>query len=420
MNLSVAIGHRQEDFVLPEKNLLDVLEQNDVSVDLTGEACVRESLKNPIGSKALRDIVKPGEKIVLITSDITRPLPSYLVIPAILDELNAAGCKDGDITIVFALGCHRFHTEAEMRKLVGDAVFNRVRCIDGDLNNVVKLGFTKGGTPVDVVREVAEADRRIGIGNIEYHYFAGYSGGAKAIMPGVSTREAIQANHSRMVEEGAFAGNIDSNPVRLDIEEAVGKFCPLDFIVNVVLDEHKKIIYCVSGDYIQAHRVGCTFLDSLYRKEVCYRADIVIVSQGGAPKDLNMYQTQKALDNAKHAVKKNGTIILVGSCAEGMGEEVFEEWMLAAVKPEDLTNRIKQEFILGGHKAAAIAMVLDLAEVYLVSDMPDAFVESIFMKPFPSVQAALDAAFIKQGAEAQVLVMPYGGSTLPYCPTPAE
>lgn len=418
MKLAVAIGQRQEDFVLPDENLSAVLEQNEVVTELSGEACVRASLKNPIGSKPLSEIVKPGEKVVLITSDITRPLPSYLVIPAILDELSAIGCKDEDITLVFALGSHRMHTEAEKRKLVGDAVFERVQCIDGDLNDVVHLGVTRGGTPVDVVRIVAEADKRIGIGNIEYHYFVGYSGGAKAIMPGVSTRAAIQANHSRMVEAGAAAGNIDSNPVRQDIEEAVGQFCPLDFIVNVVLDEHKKIIYCVSGDYIAAHRVGCSFLDSLYRKEIEARADIVIVSQGGAPKDLNLYQTQKALDNAKHAVKRGGTIILVGSCAEGMGEHVFEEWMLAAAKPKDLTDRIKREFKLGGHKAAAIAMVLELAEIYLVSDMEDDFVRSIFMQPFPSVQAALDQAFEKQGADAKVIVMPYGGSTLPFCPEP--
>ncbi len=414
MNLSVAIGQRQEHFTLPEENLIAVLEQNELSTALSGADCVRDSLQKPVASERLKDIVKVGEKVVLITSDITRPLPSYLVLPAILDELAEAGCKDEDITVVFALGSHRLHTETEMRKLVGDAIYERVNCVDGDMSDVVHLGTTKGGTPVDVVRIVAEADRRIGIGNVEYHYFAGYSGGAKAIMPGVSTRAAIQANHSRMVEDGAFAGNLDSNPVRLDIEEAVGQFCPLDFIVNVVLDEHKKIIYCASGDFIAAHRDACRFLDKLYRKEIAELADIVIVSQGGAPKDLNLYQTQKALDNAKHAVKDGGTIILVGSCAEGMGEHVFEEWMTSAEKAADLTKRIKEEFKLGGHKAAAIAMVLEKAEILLVSDMADDFVESIFMQPYASVQKALDEAFAKQGSDARVIVMPYGGSTLPH------
>ena len=143
------------------------------------------------------------------------------------------------------------------------------------------------------------------------------------------------------------------------------------------------------------------------------RADIVVVSQGGAPKDLNLYQTQKALDNAKHAIKKGGTIILVGSCREGLGEKVFEEWMTTAPTAHSLIERIGREFRLGGHKAAAIAMVLANAEIYLVSEMDADFVRSLFLKPYGDLQAAFDDAFAKQGPDATVLVMPYGGSTLP-------
>ena len=164
---------------------------------------------------------------------------------------------------------------------------------------------------------------------------------------------------------------------------------------------------------LKAHREGCRFLDTLYGKRIKQKADIVVVSQGGAPKDLNLYQTQKALDNAKHAVKDGGIIILVGSCKEGLGEKVFEEWMTSAEKPQDLVLRIKQEFKLGGHKAAAIALVLEYADIYLVSDMEDDFVKKLFFTPFKTVQAAFDAAFEKKGADASVLVMPYGGSTLP-------
>ena len=284
---------------------------------------------------------------------------------------------------------------------------------DGDVSDVVHLGTTSRGTPVDIVRVVAEADRRICLGNIEYHYFAGYSGGAKAIMPGVSTRDAIQSNHKRMVQEEACAGRIAGNPVREDIEEAAA-LCGVDFILNVVLDEHKKIVKAVAGDVTAAHREGCKFLDSLYRKEIPQREDIVIVSQGGAPKDLNLYQTQKALDNAKHAVKKGGVVILVGSCKEGLGERVFEEWMTTSPSPESMIERIGRDFQLGGHKAAAIAMVLQNADIYLVSDLEPDFVSSIFLKPYASVQEALDAAFQKLGPDAGVLVMPYGGSTLPH------
>lgn len=188
----------------------------------------------------------------------------------------------------------------------------------------------------------------------------------------------------------------------------------VDFIVNVVLDAHKEILCAVAGDVTAAHRAGCAFLDTLYRKELPRRADIVLVSQGGAPKDLNLYQTQKALDNAKHAVKPGGVIVLIGSCKEGLGEKTFEEWMTAAPDPHSLVERIGREFRLGGHKAAAIAMVLEQAEIYLVSDLPDELVRSLFLTPFPTVQAAYDAAAAKCGPSATVLAMPYGGSTLPW------
>ena len=412
MKLRFGFGTGFQEVEVPDKNLIGELHANDVPVKLTGEAEVRRALIAPIGSPRLKDIVHAGEKIAIITSDITRPMPTAKVMPALLDELYAGGVKKEDVTLVFALGSHRRHTEAEQRKLAGERAWNEIRCVDSDPNDCVSYGMTSRGTPVDITRVVAEADRRICLGNIEYHYFAGYSGGAKAIMPGVSTRAAIQANHSRMVLPEAKAGALETNPLRMDIEEA-GAMVGIDFILNVVLSEHKEILKAVAGDPVKAHREGCRFLDTLYRKELSEPADIVLVSQGGAPKDLNLYQTQKALDNAKHAVKDGGVIILIGSCKEGLGEKTFEQWMTEADSAHSLIERIGREFKLGGHKAAAIAMVLERAEVDLVSELDDDFVRSIFLVPYHSAQEALDRAFLKLGPDASVLAMPYGGSTLP-------
>lgn len=412
MELQIGFGTTPQTVKINDANLLEILEPNHVEVGETGESAVKTALKNPIGTPQLQELVHAGEKVVIITSDVTRPVPSYKIIPAILDELWAVGVRPEDVTVVFALGSHRRQSEDEMKKLVGTAVYDKVRCIDGDPGDFVHMGQTKLGTPVDITRIVAEADVRIGVSNIEYHYFAGYSGGAKAIMPGVSTRAAIQSNHSRMVLPEAAAGRLADNPVRLDIEEAL-TYCPLHFILNVVLDEHKEIICAVAGDAIAAHRAGCQFLDGLYLKKIKQRADIVIASQGGAPKDLNLYQTQKALDNAKNAVRPGGIIILVGSCKEGLGEGVFEEWMTKSESPQAMIERIQKDFQLGGHKAAAIALVLEKSDIYLVSEMAPEFVQGIFLKPFADVQTALDAAFEKLGQEATVLVMPYAGSTLP-------
>lgn len=412
MKLRFGFGTGFQEVEVPEQNLIGELHANDVPVELTGEAEVERALKAPIGSPRLKDLVHPGETVAVVTSDVTRPMPTYKVMPALLDELYAGGVRPEDITLVFALGSHRKQTDEEKRRLAGERAWNEIRCVDSDPDDCVSFGTTSRGTPVDITRVVAEADRRICLSNIEYHYFAGYSGGAKAIMPGVSTRAAIQANHSRMVLPEAKAGALETNPLRMDIEEA-GAMVGIDFIVNVVLSEHKEILKAVAGDPVKAHREGCRFLDRLYRKELKEPADIVLVSQGGAPKDLNLYQTQKALDNAKHAVKDGGIIILIGSCKEGLGEKTFEEWMTTAPDAHSLIERIGREFKLGGHKAAAIAMVLERAEVDLVSELDDVFVRSIFLEPYRTAQDALDHAFQKLGADAKVLAMPYGGSTLP-------
>ncbi len=415
MKLEFGYGSGVQTAELPEENVIGILQSNPMEHQRRGEDAVRWAMEHPIGAKPLHRLAKPGQKVAIVTSDISRPLPTYKVLPAVLDELYKAGVAPEDITLVFALGSHRVHTEEEQLRLAGPRC-KEIRCKDSDIHDCVHLGTTKRGTPVDIDRTVAEADFRICLGNIEFHYFAGYSGGAKAIMPGVSTPDAIQANHRLMVSPDACAGRLEGNPIREDIEGA-GTICGIDFIVNVVLDEHKEIVYAVAGDVTEAHRDGCAYLDKMYRKEIPARADIVIVSQGGAPKDANLYQTQKALDNAKHAVKPGGTIILVGACPEGLGSKRFEEWLVQSPTAHSMVERIGKDFQLGGHKAAAIGMVLENAAIDLISEMDDDFVRSIFLNPRHSVQEALDAAFQKYGQDATVLAMPYGGATLPFSKT---
>ena len=412
MKLEFGYGKGVQTVEVADKNLLAVLTSNPMTHERGGEEAVRHALENPIGCEKLQKIVRPGQKVAIVTSDISRPLPTWQIMPSVLDELYSAGVAKEDITLVFALGSHRPHTEEEKRHLAGDRAYEEVRCMDSTPNDCVHMGVTSRGTDVDITRVVAEADVRICLGNIEFHYFAGYSGGAKAIMPGVSTPAAIQQNHRMMVSPDACAGKLVGNPIREDIEEA-GAICGIDFIVNVVLDEHKHIVYAVAGEVTQAHRVGCAYLDKMYRNAIPQRADIVLVSQGGAPKDANLYQTQKALDNAKHAVKKGGTIILMGACPEGFGSATFESWLRDAPTAHSLVERIGKEFKLGGHKAAAIGMVLEDARIDFVSEMDDELVRSIFLVPQPDAQTAFDAAMARYGEEATVIAMPFGGATLP-------
>ena len=414
IKVELGFGKQSKSLLVPAKNIGKIMHAEKIDVQLSEAGVVEQALKDPIKTLPIDGTFKKGDKVVVITSDLTRPMPSYKVLPQLLMELNRAGIEDNDITIIFGLGIHREQTVEEKRKLVGDDVFIRITCIDSDPDDAVSLGVTSSRTPVDIYRQVVEADKRICLGNIEYHYFAGYSGGYKAIMPGVSTFSAIQKNHSHMVEEGAWAGNLVNNPVRDDIEE-VADFIKIDFLFNVVLNEHKKIIGAFAGDPVAAHREGCRLLDRLYSCPIDTKADIVVVSAGGYPKDINLYQAQKALDNAKHAVKNGGIIILIAACTEGLGGESFEKWMIEFEKPSNMVEEIRKNFILGGHKAAAIGLILENADIYLVSDMVPSFVENIFMKPFSDLQQALDAALRRKGKDALIHIMPYGGSILPQC-----
>ena len=413
MEQSLNYGKQQLSFAIAEENVADILMPRSAPPGLLNEDEVQRSLAEPIGSGTLAELVKPGQKIVIITSDITRPLPSYKILPPLLAELEACAIAKEDITVIFALGSHRRHTELEQRTLVGDFVYDNYKCIDSDPNNCVNLGTTALGTPVDILKTVAEADFRIGVGNIDYHYFVGYSGGMKAIMPGVSTRAAIQSNHSRMTDPAATAGHIDGNPVRNDIDE-VAEICPLHFIVNVVLNSKKDIIASFAGHCKKAHRKGCEYLDSIYKFEIAQEAPLVITSAGGFPKDINMYQAQKALDNARQAVSQDGIIIWVACCQEGFGEDVFEKWMTSIPNAQGIIDKIEKQFELGGHKAAAIAITLQKADIYLVSDLDPDLVRSLHMEPFIDVKSALEKAYDVLGtADTKAIIMPYGGSTLP-------
>lgn len=410
--IELGYGAEKMGVSIKEKNFLAALmprKQEDIS---DYQELIEEALASPIGTAPLEEIAAPGQKVVIVISDVTRPCPSYKLLPSVLAKLNKAGVEDQDITIVSGLGSHRTQSQEEHRRLVGDDVYKRIKVEDSTASGFVTLGNTSRGTPLEVARTVVDADIRICLGNIDYHYFAGYSGGAKAIMPGVCTRATIEANHTMMLEEEARVGHIEGNPVRADFEEILN-FLSLDFILNVVLNEKKEIIGVVAGDAIKAHRQGCHILDKVYKQYITEKADIVIASPGGLPKDLNVYQSQKALDNAQWAVKDQGIIILVARCNEGYGEATFEQWLNQATCADDLLNRIQKEFKLGGHKAAAIAAVAKKADIYLVSSLPEDMVKKLYMRPFKDLETAYAAALAAKGSEAKVYAMPVGGTTLP-------
>lgn len=398
---------------IPEKNLMDIIYPQDLPGAENEVEEIRRALEDPYSSLRLKELAKGKNNIVILASDITRPSPTYKILPPIINELTLAGVTYDQITVIFGLGSHRKHTADEVKTLMGEEYYGKIKYLDHDVNECVNIGTTSKGTPVDIFKPVLDSDFVIATGNLEFHYMAGYSGGNKALMPGVCSRETIQSNHKMMTSPGAGTGIIEGNPLREDIEE-VGKMGKVAFIANVILNSKKEIVRAVAGDPIVAHRAGIETIDQMYKRAIPYEPDIIIASCGGFPKDINLYQSQKGLDNAQNAIKKGGRIILIAESIEGFGEHTFEEWMTTGSNYKEPIKWIQEEFILGGHKAAAICMAIDKAPTYLISKYNKQETEKIFFRHAESVQAALDEAILELGNDAKVLVMPYANSTLPF------
>ena len=409
--INLAYGRGEASLELPSENLLGVYLPKVVEAAQDEAQLIRAALAAPNGTRRLRDLAGRGKKVVIVTSDMTRPCPSARLFPFILEELAAAGVPDEDVTIVMALGLHRPMTEAEIAEALSPQISSRFRVLNHDVNDTVRLGVTREGTPVEIFRPVVEADLRVCLGNVEFHYFAGYSGGAKAIFPGCASRAGVTANHAMMVRPGSGTGRLVGNPVRADIEEAAGML-GVDFVLNVVVDGDHRVVGAAAGDMIAAQRKGCELVAERGVVKVLQQADIVVASAGGYPKDVNLYQAQKALDNAVYFGRKGGAVILLAECPEGFGNRTFQEWIRSASSLADVLDRVRREFALGGHKAAAIAAVAQRNNIYLVSGMADDDVRACMMTPFRGAQEAFDAALEEMGPQSRVAVLPQAGSVV--------
>jgi lactate racemase len=385
-------------------------------------AAVTEAIRHPIGSRPLREIVRPGQTVVFIVNDPTRVARSSVFMPILLDELNAVGVPDANMRIVFSLGVHRAMTEDEMVEEVGPAVAARVKMHNPDCFDEAQhtfFGTTSRGTKVGFNKLVTEVDHIICTGSIVHHFFAGFGGGRKAMLPGVAAYESIRHNHSMMFDPNAVIGRLDGNPVYLDQIEAV-ELCRPSFLLNVVLDEEKRFLRVFAGDYIAAHREACGFVDEVYGAEVQREADLVIASCGGYPKDINVYQLQKTMDNAWCAVREGGVVIIVGECCEGSGSARYEQMMRECGTPERVEAALRAQFEIGAHKAYAVTRLMKKAEFILVSGMDPALSRMLLFTPAGTVEQALALAYRKLGPTPAITLMPMGALTVPVNKKPAK
>jgi nickel-dependent lactate racemase len=401
---------------VPARNFLGSIEPREKPGVPDAKAEIEKALKEPVSSKRLVEIVKPESKVAIVVDDATRPAPSHLMVPPLLDELNSAGVKDENVTVIFGCGTHKAVTHEEAVRLLGENILKRVKVISHDCRapDLVYAGTTsKHGTKVYLNRIFAEADVKILTGDVDFHYYAGYGGGRKSVLPAVSGEETIKANHAMLLHQNAKTGVLDGNPVHEDMTEAA-KMAKVDFILNVVTNSKGEIVKAFAGDLEQAFYEGVKVADEMYRIPVDRRADIVVVSPGGYPADVNLFQAYKGVDSALEVVKRGGVIILAAECPEGHGNHVFYDWMVKYKDLKTVEREIKRNFVLGGHKAYYLLKALQKAQIILVSAMPDYYAANIFkLKTARTVNEALNEAFKIVGENAKVWTMPYGNYTLP-------
>ena len=364
---------------------------------------------------------RPGEKALIVTSDITRYTGSEVYLPLLVERLNRQGIPDEDIEILIALGVHRAQTPHEHEKILGE-LSGRIRAKDHECDNsadLVSIGRTTNGIDIRINRTAVEADRLILTGVIGFHYFAGFGGGRKSVLPGIASRQACMASHFAVLNHGhgsgknqrAVTGNLDNNPVHQAMNEACALADP-DFILNTVLSPDKRIVAAFAGHWREAHEAGCRYYRDHFSFPLREKADLVIVSCGGFPKDINLIQAHKSMEYAAQALKDGGVMILLAECRDGFGNSTFFNWFRHK-RLDQLEAALRERYEINGQTAYSTLQKAQRFIIILVSEFPGQQVEEMGMLPAGSLDDALQMSVKFLPSDWTALVMPEGGSVLP-------
>lgn len=402
---------------VPDEQIVDVLNSNiqHYVPEGTPDELVANAMANPIGSSTLEEMAKGKKKITIIASDHTRPVPSKVIIPPMLAAIRK-GNPDAEITILIATGCHRETKLDEFIDKFGSEIVEKEHIVihDCDTEDVVDLGKLPSGGALVVNSVAVNADLLVAEGFIEPHFFAGFSGGRKSVLPGVAGRKVVLANHNGAFIDDVHArtGNLEGNPIHRDMIYAAKK-AGLKYIVNVVLNERHDAIYAVAGDVEQAHLEGCKFLASQCQVQPAEEADIVITTNGGFPLDQNVYQAVKGMTAAENAVKKNGVIIMLSKCNDGHGGEhfykTFEEEKNLEKMMQTFISTPPDETVIDQWQSQIFARVLMKARVIFVADVDETMIENFQMIPAKNVEEALaKAKEILKTEKPKITIIPDG------------
>lgn len=424
-NFSLKYGQKKVSFDIPKQALLyELTGWNRPACEDLPEA-YRYALDHPIDAPPLSEILKPDDTVVIIVSDITRAWQrNDLTLPILLDYMNQAGLADSQISIIIGVGAHRQNSAEEFTELCSKEICQRVRIVNHDAYdtaNMVDLGTTSRGTQVAVNRMVAEADRVILTGGVIYHYMAGFGGGRKSIVPGVSSLKTIQQNHLLCLTERVGGGTNPStasgitsgNPMHEDMME-IAAFVKPDFLVNVVPNIEGEITEIFTGNWVSAWQQACQMAERIFGIPIEAQADIVIASAGGYPKDINLYQSQKTIDNAVYALRPGGVAVILAQCPLISDPPEFFDWFRYPDIPS-LEAAARENFLISGWLAIRQMEYKNQGTIILLTEKENMeMARKAHVEPVTTISAALEFAYQKCGApEPQITVMPQGANTFP-------
>jgi len=406
---------------IPDENLAGVLESkaHSYKATLTQEEIVNDALNNPIGSKTLEELVKDKKNMVIITSDHTRPVPSKITLPILLKRIRSVN-RDIEIKILIATGFHRPSTREEMINKYGEEIVEKevlINHISQDKDSLVKVGTLPSGGELWLNKLAMEAELLIAEGFIEPHFFAGFSGGRKSVLPGIAGAGTIMANHCSefIASEYSRTGIVENNPIHKDMLYAA-QTAKLAFILNVVIDKDKKIINAFAGDSKLAHKKGCEFVTELSRIKPIM-SDIVVSTNGGYPLDQNIYQSVKGMTAAEATCREGGVIIMVSACSDGHGGKSFYENMAFSKNAREVLDRVlkvdRNDTVPDQWEFQILARILDKYTVILVTDMCDPkIIKDMHIEHAYTFEEALNRAYEIKGRNAKIAVIPDGVSVI--------
>lgn len=389
---------------------ISFLEANNVEIKDAKET-IDVAISNPINSKSLKEFLKDAKDVLIIVNDATRPTPTEKVLDSIFNEISKV-----DFKFIIATGAHRGPTEEEFVQIFG-SYYKKVKekIIVHDArkpDEMVYLGDSSNGTQMYIHKACASAHKIMIISSVEPHYFAGYTGGRKSILPGIAGFDTIEQNHKLVLNPAAKALALEGNPIHEDMIDAIKTVKQEIFSIMTVLNKDHKIYATTAG------HIHDSFIEATHRANEVFAAPLkekfdIVVSVVKFPQDIDLYQAQKGLENAKLALKQDGIIILVAQCRDGIGPEIFAELLRSCQTAEETIERIRETYVLGYHKAGKIAEIDTWAQMWAVTDIDPALLPDLFITPFESVQKALDKAIEQKGKDTSVLFLMDGGLTVP-------